>query len=788
MAITISNNNYDQYGNPTIYNGGTATTNSIGEDISPDTSQYEAAVANPQTNFQMTPEYQAYLETTPSSGAVPGGNYGMIGTTGTYGVVMYNPDGSIWVQSTDENGVPIISGSPQYSQSEIDSGIRIGGDTRTPEQIAADTQQTQQTQQTVQTSYQNRTGTSGTTSTPVIGPTSGTGGTLQTIPEYTSESGWGAANVTSNSFTWVNPDTGTGDTFTLTPNGDGTFKVVRSDGLVVERADRALFDQYFPTALGDYYFNGTGSTGGGGGPVIGPGPAPSTGGQLQVMPEYTDPGGSGWGAANVTTDSFVWVNPATGTGDTFTMTPNGDGTFRVVRSDGLVVESADRDLFLQYFPPALADYYYRQTGGPLPPYQPPPPPTDGGVQQPPSGGGGMIPGVNTGTGPINTTTQPNGNLSDPGTVGTADWAVQPGHSFTLPDGTSLAVVSVNPDGTITWRRNDGSVFANVTRDVFESLLGADMADQWYGSMRVGSGGGVVRVENMRDAMPEGNALPDRFQPAQMMPYTREIDAPLETVQGQLNTLLSSGSPLLQKMEAQGQQVANSKGLLNSTMGLQMGKAALMDVAVKIAEADANIYNAKSRDNMQALNAADAANVAAANQFIGAQLAAELQLTQTNAQMLADIEKIKAEGEIRIDIANAESSAKIEQILIDAEARKVMQANQAAATLYQNTITAINQIMLTKDPVLSSEAMDKAIARQITMFKTGIAMIEEMGGDVDLSKYLSTLNMALGIPEDNADIAERAPPADTTYDPKVYQPGGTGTSTNGANYNQNYSDA
>lgn len=102
---------------------------------------------------------------------------------------------------------------------------------------------------------------------------------------------------------------------------------------------------------------------------------------LQVVPQYTNE--HGWGAANVGANSFTWVNPATGTGDTFQMQKNPDGTFNILRSDGVRVDNFTRDQFLEWFPSALADRYYASGGS-------------GGL--PGTGAGGLNPGTGTGAG------------------------------------------------------------------------------------------------------------------------------------------------------------------------------------------------------------------------------------------------------------------------------------------------------------------------------------------------------------------------------------------------------
>lgn len=70
-----------------------------------------------------------------------------------------------------------------------------------------------------------------------------------------------------------------------------------------------------------------------------------------------------------------------------------------------------------------------------------------------------------------------------------------------------------------------------------------------------------------------------------------IDESKQTVQGQLNTILDQNNPLMQKAKATGQQYANNRGLLNSSIGGAATQSAMMDYAMPIASQDAATHNA-----------------------------------------------------------------------------------------------------------------------------------------------------------------------------------------------------
>ncbi len=62
----------------------------------------------------------------------------------------------------------------------------------------------------------------------------------------------------------------------------------------------------------------------------------------------------------------------------------------------------------------------------------------------------------------------------------------------------------------------------------------------------------------------------------------------ETVAGNVKTLQSSGSPLMQMAGKQGEAFVARRGLLNSSMGAQASQQAMMQAALPIAQADAQI--------------------------------------------------------------------------------------------------------------------------------------------------------------------------------------------------------
>ena len=97
-------------------------------------------------------------------------------------------------------------------------------------------------------------------------------------------------------------------------------------------------------------------------------------------------------------------------------------------------------------------------------------------------------------------------------------------------------------------------------------------------------------------------LNDPINPSTLTgPATRSIVSADETVSGQMDKILASNSPLLQRAKTRAAQAANSRGLLNSSMGVQAGEEAVLTTAMPMAQQDAATYNKQGLTNQAAAN-------------------------------------------------------------------------------------------------------------------------------------------------------------------------------------------
>ncbi len=101
-----------------------------------------------------------------------------------------------------------------------------------------------------------------------------------------------------------------------------------------------------------------------------------------------------------------------------------------------------------------------------------------------------------------------------------------------------------------------------------------------------------------------NAPQTQVEAATYAPEERSLTPETDTVGGQVTGLLSEDSDYMKRNKAMGLAAANERGMLNTTMGQQMGQAAAIDAALPIAQQDASINMTQSLANQDAVNKAN----------------------------------------------------------------------------------------------------------------------------------------------------------------------------------------
>lgn len=188
------------------------------------------------------------------------------------------------------------------------------------------------------------------------------------------------------------------------------------------------------------------------------------------------------------------------------------------------------------------------------------------------------------------------------------------------------------------------------------------------------------------------------------PVQRTIDAPKETVQGQMSGLMAADSPYMQQARTRAAQAMNGRGLLNSSMAIGAGESAAYDAALPIANADAQIYGNASNLNTQTTNQA---------------LAARDDATNKNSMF-------NASESNKFGIAQMDQNTKLGLADIESNYKTLMQANSTAGQLYQQTVKNITDIINNKD-LTDVAARQKAIDQQVGMLRTGMEMFGSING-------------------------------------------------------------
>lgn len=190
----------------------------------------------------------------------------------------------------------------------------------------------------------------------------------------------------------------------------------------------------------------------------------------------------------------------------------------------------------------------------------------------------------------------------------------------------------------------------------------------------------------------------------------------ETTSGQLSTILDGDSPIMQRARTIAAQQANSRGLLNSSMAAEAGTAAMIDRAVPIANADANVYDNRARFNADAGNTASGLGASIRSQmeqqksqqeFTAGQSDLDraqqtsLQQMQTDAQRQLQESQQQFQGtESSLD---RQQQTNIQQM--QADAQRQLQESQQAFQEIQSQLDRDQQINLTNLQASLQDAMN-----------------------------------------------------------------------------------
>jgi hypothetical protein len=232
----------------------------------------------------------------------------------------------------------------------------------------------------------------------------------------------------------------------------------------------------------------------------------------------------------------------------------------------------------------------------------------------------------------------------------------------------------------------------------------------------------------------------------------------ETASGRFNKITSQESPLIKRARQQGLTLANSRGLINSSIAAGAAEGAIVDRATPLAQQDAAIFQQQRLQNQTDTNRAREvstgretdvsqfnANIEAERNRLQAQL--ETAVSQGNAELANQVRIRQAELDTTVNQQNAEASNRLrEQVLqqnadlnkqflantgaldlanIEGRYQQLISSNQSASNLYNAFFNSIAQIMANKD--IPPDRVAQSIQVQQSILKSGLDLIDQLNG-------------------------------------------------------------
>lgn len=219
----------------------------------------------------------------------------------------------------------------------------------------------------------------------------------------------------------------------------------------------------------------------------------------------------------------------------------------------------------------------------------------------------------------------------------------------------------------------------------------------------------------------------------------------QTVAGQIEDIQAKDSPLMQMAETRAAQKMNARGLLHSSLAVGEGQKALYETALPIAQQDATTHVAAHTNTQNAKNAALNFKAGAENDTskLNAQLGT--QTSMANAEMankaLAEAFQVQAnyglaglDANVKTALANLDVQSKIALTTMENENRQLLQANQDAASMFNQTMQNIAAI--SQNATMSQQAKDDAVFSQLNSLREGLRQQGAIAG-LDLGSYFNT---------------------------------------------------
>jgi len=212
------------------------------------------------------------------------------------------------------------------------------------------------------------------------------------------------------------------------------------------------------------------------------------------------------------------------------------------------------------------------------------------------------------------------------------------------------------------------------------------------------------------------------QAAQYTPVTPTVDKATETSAGQLDTLLSGDSPLMQRARTLAQQQMAGRGLVNSSMAIESGTAAMIDKATPIALQDASIYAGRAQFNAAAQNEATQFNTGETNKFSLQDVQNRFTSAQNDLNRAHEVAMQDKSIQAQINLQQAQQAFQAAQSDLDRAQQRDLASQQLSWQSQENSLARQQQTYIAQ---LEQQGMDSRQAQALSQ-QWAVAQLEQAG--------------------------------------------------------------
>lgn len=246
-----------------------------------------------------------------------------------------------------------------------------------------------------------------------------------------------------------------------------------------------------------------------------------------------------------------------------------------------------------------------------------------------------------------------------------------------------------------------------------------------------------------------------------------VDPSKQTVEGQLQGVLSSGSPLIDSAKANVAEQYNARGLVNSSMQAGAATNAALEAALPIAQQNAQEYSNVASANQQATNVAQAQQTAGEQLLQSAETQGGIQSAQsaqsaTQSARLSSISQsinsaLQAQTATEASGASAQSATQNSVMdtfhtMLSSQQQQVVGSSSAAQSVVQGLQSQVAAILA--DPNIAQADKSGLIARLMDSAQNSVTAIGSIM-NLDFSQLLGGSQSAATPTSKTGGVAPRA---------------------------------